>query len=95
MPQYDHDAIRKAYPDAVTIDDTHGAFKLDGTKIDLVQSVIDAARVELNKLNYQRDRAIAYPSIQEQLDMQYWDQMILFLSSISHLIHYMLRRFVF
>tara|TARA_B100000131_G_scaffold319339_1_gene365023 strand:+ start:1284 stop:1568 length:285 start_codon:yes stop_codon:yes gene_type:complete len=70
----DHDAIRKAYPDAVTIDDTHGAFKLDGTKIDLVQSVIDAARVELNKLNYQRDRAIAYPSIQEQLDMQYWDQ---------------------
>ena len=70
----DNDAIRKAYPDAVTIDDTHGAFKLDGTKIDLVQSVIDAARVELNKLNYQRDRAIAYPSIQEQLDMQYWDQ---------------------
>ena len=70
----DNEAIRKAYPDAVTIDDTHGAFKLDGTKIDLVQSVIDAARVELNKLNYQRDRAIAYPSIQEQLDMQYWDQ---------------------
>ena len=22
---------------------------------------------------YQRDRAVAYPSIQEQLDMQYWD----------------------
>ena len=22
---------------------------------------------------YQRDRAISYPSIQEQLDMQYWD----------------------
>lgn len=23
---------------------------------------------------YQRDRAVAYPSIQDQLDMQYWDQ---------------------
>ena len=23
---------------------------------------------------YQRDRATAYPSIQEQLDMQYWDK---------------------
>lgn len=23
---------------------------------------------------YQRDRAIAYPSIQDQLDMQYWDK---------------------
>ena len=22
---------------------------------------------------YQRDRSVAYPSIQEQLDMQYWD----------------------
>ena len=22
---------------------------------------------------YQRDRAVAYPTIQEQLDMQYWD----------------------
>ena len=23
---------------------------------------------------YQRDRALAYPSIQDQLDMQYWDK---------------------
>ena len=23
---------------------------------------------------YQRDRAVAYPSIQDQLDMQYWDK---------------------
>ena len=32
----DHDAIRKAYPDAVTINDDTGAFKADGTKITLV-----------------------------------------------------------
>ena len=29
----DHEAIRKAYPDAVTISDNAGAFKKDGTKI--------------------------------------------------------------
>ena len=27
-----------------------------------------------NAKQYQRDRAKAYPSIQEQLDMQYWDK---------------------
>lgn len=64
----DHEAIRKAYPDAVTIDDTHGAFKLDGSKIDLVQSAVDAARVELNKLNYRESRRQAYPDIGDQLD---------------------------
>ena len=30
------------------------------------------AEYEANQ--YQRDRAVAYPSIQEQLDMQYWDK---------------------
>ena len=29
---------------------------------------------ELDASKYQRDRAKAYPSIQEQLDMQYWDK---------------------
>ena len=28
---------------------------------------------EWNATQYKRDRAFAYPSIQEQLDMQYWD----------------------
>jgi hypothetical protein len=39
---------------------------------------IEAKMVELqaeyDALQYQRDRATAYPSIQEQLDMQYWDK---------------------
>jgi YD repeat-containing protein len=35
----------------------------------------DAARIEEhNNKEYQRDRAIAYPSIQEQLDLLYWDK---------------------
>ena len=29
---------------------------------------------EYNSKEYQRDRAKDYPSIQEQLDMQYWDK---------------------
>jgi hypothetical protein len=78
MPIYDHDAIRKAYPEAATINNETGAFKKDGTQITLVQSDIDAARTALNTeaaaVKYKTDRATAYPSIQDQLDMQYWDK---------------------
>ena len=74
MANLDHEAIRKAYPNAVTIDDGAGAFDKDGNKVTLDQSKIDAARVELSKLNYKWKRAAEYPSIQEQLDMQYWDK---------------------
>ena len=31
-------------------------------------------QAEYDAKNYQRDRVNAYPSIQEQLDMQYWDK---------------------
>jgi hypothetical protein len=71
----DHEAIRKAYPDAVTVDDGTGAFKADGTQITLVQSDIDAARTTLNNelaaTKYQRDRAAEYPSVVDQLDLIY------------------------
>ena len=77
----DHEAIRKAYPDAVNIDDGTGAFKADGTKINLVQSAIDAARVTLNNealaVKYKTDRttngSTTYGSIGDQLDMLYKD----------------------
>ena len=74
----DHEAIRKAYPDVVTIKDDTGAFKADGTKITLVQSNIDAARVELDKLNYRRHRVgtgttTGYIDLKEQLDQLYRD----------------------
>ena len=67
----DHNAIRKAYPDVVNIDDEAGAFKADGTKVTLEQSKIDVARVELDKLLYQNDRRKAYPHWSEQLDYIY------------------------
>jgi len=77
----DHEAIRKAYPDAVTIDDGTGAFKADGTQITLVQSDIDAARTTLNTeaaaVKYKTDRttdgSTVYASFGDQLDMLYAD----------------------
>ena len=77
----DHKAIRKAYPDAVTIDDGTGAFKADGTQITLVQSDIDAARVTLDAeaaaVKYKTDRttngSTTYDTIGNQLGMLYDD----------------------
>ena len=77
----DHDAIRKAYPDVVTIDDEKGAFKADGGKITLVQSDIDAARSTLDAeaaaVKYKTDRttngSTVYASFGDQLDMLYAD----------------------
>ena len=70
----DHEAIRKAYPNVTLIDDKLGAFE-DDKSITLEQSKIDTARIEINKAaaatKYQRDRAEAYPSWQEQLDKIY------------------------
>ena len=80
MANLDHDAIRKAYPEAAIIDDDIGAFKEDGkTQITLDQTLIDAARVELNKLNYRTDRrengSTVYASFGDQLDMLYADML--------------------
>ena len=79
MANYDHDAIYKAYPNVVTNDDSTGAFDASGNSITIVQSNVDAARVELNKLNYKSERVIGsattsgYLPLQEQLDQLYHD----------------------
>ena len=79
----DHEAIRKAYPDAVVINDDTGAFKEDGSQITLVQSDIDAARVTLDAeaaaVKYKTDRttdgSTTYASFGDQLDMLYADML--------------------
>ena len=79
MANYDHEAIRKAYPNAVLIDDSTGIFDSSGNAVTIVQSNVDAARVELNKLNYKNDRIVGsattsgYISLQGQLDQLYHD----------------------
>ena len=74
---YDHPAVRKAYPEAVIVDDGNGVFKADGTEITIDQTLVDAARVELDKLNYQTDRttngSTIYSSWREQMAMIYDD----------------------
>ena len=77
----DHEAIRKAYPDVVTVDDSTGAFDKDGKSVTLEQSKIDTARTTLNaeavankyKSDRTTDGSTIYASFGDQLDMLYKD----------------------
>tara|TARA_R100001082_G_scaffold93334_2_gene60130 strand:+ start:349 stop:681 length:333 start_codon:yes stop_codon:yes gene_type:complete len=85
---FDHEAIYEAYKaetkPVVHIDDDSGAFDADGNLVNLDQTKIDAARTALNTaataIAYKSQRTGAdgttdtiYASVQDQLDMQYWD----------------------
>jgi len=39
-----------------------------------IEAKMTELQAEYDANEYQRERATAYPSIQEQLDMQYWDK---------------------
>ena len=73
-------AILKINPNAefsVNADDINQITWHNGTT-PIPVADIEAKMVELqaeyDANQYQRERATAYPSIQEQLDMQYWDK---------------------
>tara|TARA_R100000773_G_C4208502_1_gene108685 strand:- start:900 stop:1193 length:294 start_codon:yes stop_codon:yes gene_type:complete len=73
---YDHDAIRKAYPEifekhGAKIDDDSGVFDSTGNSVTLDQSKVDAARIELDKLKYRHLRSLAYPDWDIQLEYIY------------------------
>ena len=72
----DHEAIRKAYPTVVTIDDDSNAIlDIDSNQVTVEQSKIDEARIELNaeyeKTKYKEQRLFEYPSLANQLDYIY------------------------
>ena len=71
-----HETIRRAYSNAVTIDDGTGAFDADGNQIELDQALVDAAAAEiaaeLAATEYQRQRAPEYPSMADLADALYW-----------------------
>ena len=73
----DHEAIRSAYPEAVTIDDSTGAFDKDGVKVVLDSAKVTAARKAIDDayaaVEYQRKRKEEYPSWEDQLDKIYWN----------------------
>ena len=72
----DHEAIRKAYPTVVTIDDDSNAvLDENGTSVSVEQSKIDEARVTLDAeyaaVKYKDDRKAEYPDWGTQLDYIY------------------------
>ena len=80
MTNYDHQAIRKAYPNVFMIDDdTDTIVDANGDAVTIDQSLVDTARAELDGLIYQQHRVLGvgvtsgYPGWQEQMDMLYHD----------------------
>ena len=65
-----HKAIYALYPQVVFISDATGAMDANGNSVEID---MDAVNAWVDPEQYAIDRSTAYPSIQEQLDMQYWD----------------------
>lgn len=65
--------IYQLYPEAAVIYNDGKSFDVkdeEGNKITIDQNAVDQ---EFAKQEYKNKRAVKYPSVKEQLDMQYWD----------------------
>ena len=60
----------KKQVNGIVIDMT--ADEISARQFEETQALQEKAEYDANQ--YQRDRATSYPTIQEQLDMQYWDK---------------------
>ena len=73
----DLQAIKKAYPNVLLIDEEKGVFDSSGNKITTEESKITAARIEIDaeaaKVAYQSTRQPLYPSLGEFADAMYWN----------------------
>jgi hypothetical protein len=73
-------AIKAINPNAevmISAEDINQIIWLNGTTPISANEILAKQQeliAEYNSKQYQRDRAKAYPSIQEQLDLQYWDK---------------------
>ena len=63
-----HKAIYALYPQVVTVDDGTGAFDKDGNKVTIDMTAVNAW---IDPNAYKDQRAKAYPSIADQLDLLY------------------------
>ncbi|MDG1314964.1 MAG: hypothetical protein P8P29_05505 [Flavobacteriaceae bacterium] len=74
-----HQAIFNLYPNVVSVDDTAGAMDKDGNQVPIVQSdyETEVARLqaEQDATQYQRDRQVEYPSIDE-LIVALWEGVV-------------------
>ena len=73
-------AIRNLYPEVVTINETEDVYTAaddNGNIVTLDETLVEAEVVRLqaeyDAQQYARDRATAYPSMQDQADMQFHD----------------------
>ena len=70
-----HEAIYATHPNVVRIDDSSGAFDINEKLIQLDESLVQEKIIELQAEHdaneYQRQRAVEYPSWQDQLDKIY------------------------
>ena len=75
----DFQAIVKAYPSIVTLDESFVNYGLDanGNKVSIVQSNVDAARTTLDAeaaaIAYQSVRQPLYPSLGDFADAMHWN----------------------
>jgi len=73
-------SIKAINPNAefsVNAEDYNQITWLNGTTpiaVDTIKAKQTELQTDYDNKKYQRDREMAYPSIQEQLDMQYWDK---------------------
>ena len=74
----EYEAIYATHPNVVQIDSVEGALDVEGNEVtldkDLVSKKLAELQLEWDSIKYHRDRETSYPTIQEQLDMQYWDR---------------------
>ena len=74
-----HQAIFNTHPNVVTVDDGEGAFDAQGNLVVIDQAAYDAevARLEAEHAatQYQRDRAVEYPSI-DALVVALWEGVV-------------------
>ena len=70
------DEVTKLYPNVVSggcnEEGINEAFDKDGNAVDVDWNLVDS---EYDANQYQRDRAVSFPTWQEQMDMQYHDQL--------------------
>ena len=66
MAHANEEAIKILYPDVLVVEADGKAYISSG-----VEKTVDANAIAVKKV--QLARAAAYPSLQEQMDMQYWD----------------------
>jgi len=74
-----HEAIYNTHPSVVRINDSLGAFDVDGNPVTLDQAKVDAEvarlQAESDATKYQRDRQAEYPSIDE-LIVALWEGVV-------------------